>query len=80
MRDGIKLFTSIYIPKDSSQKHPIIMNRTPYYCAPYGENKFKNFWAVNTKEYLFQKYIMVIQDVRGRYMSEGGFEDIRPYE
>lgn len=79
MRDGIKLFTSIYIPKDSSQKHPIMMMRTPYSCAPYGENKFKSVWVVNTKEYFLQKYIVVIQDVRGRYMSEGVYEDIRPY-
>jgi len=79
MRDGIKLFTSIYVPKDSSAKHPIMMMRTPYSCEPYGENKFAKFWTRNTKEYLLQKYIVVIQDVRGRYMSEGIFEDIRPY-
>lgn len=79
MRDGIKLFTSIYIPNDSSQKHPIMMTRTPYSCAPYGENKFKSVWNSNTKRYFLQKYIIVIQDVRGRYMSEGEYEDIRPY-
>ena len=79
MRDGVKLFTSIYIPKDSSQKHPIMFMRTPYSCAPYGEGKFRPFWSRNTKCYLKEKYIMVIQDVRGRYMSEGVFEDIRPY-
>jgi len=79
MRDGIKLFTAIYIPKDSSQKHPIMLNRTPYSCAPYGETKFKSVWSRNTKEYFFQKYINVFQDVRGRYMSEGTFEDIRPF-
>ena len=79
MRDGVKLFTSIYIPKDSSQKHPIMMTRTPYSCSPYGKDKFKNFWSRNTKEYLLQKYIVVTQDVRGRYMSEGEFEDIRPF-
>jgi hypothetical protein len=79
MRDGVKLFTSIYIPKDSSQKHPIMLMRTPYSCAPYGEGKFRPFWSRNTKCYLKEKYIMVIQDVRGRYMSEGVFEDIRPY-
>ena len=73
MRDGVKLFTSIYIPKDSSRKHPFMMTRTPYSCAPYGENKFKEFWERNTKVYLKEKYIVVIQDVRGRYMSEGTF-------
>ena len=40
MRDGIKLFTTIYAPKDVSEKHPIIITRTPYSCAPYGEDKF----------------------------------------
>ncbi|MBI4931658.1 MAG: CocE/NonD family hydrolase [Bacteroidetes bacterium] len=79
MRDGIKLFTSIYIPKDSSSKHPIMMMRTPYSCAPYGSTKFKPFWERNTKIYLKEKYIVVIQDVRGRYMSEGVYEDIRPF-
>ena len=79
MRDGIKLFTSIYIPNDSSSKHPIMMLRTPYSCSPYGEKAFKNFWSRNTKVYLLEKYIIVLQDVRGRYMSEGTFEDIRPF-
>ena len=78
MRDGVKLFTSIYIPKDSTKKYPIMFTRTPYSCAPYGE-KFKNVWSRNTKIYFEQKYIVVTQDVRGRYMSEGVFEDIRPY-
>lgn len=79
MRDGAKLFTAIYIPKDSSQKHPVMMNRTPYSCQPYGENKFKAVWNRNNKVYFLEKYIVVFQDVRGRYMSEGVFEDIRPF-
>ncbi len=79
MRDGIKLFTSIYIPKDSTDKHPIMITRTPYSCTPYGEDKFRNVWTRNTKIYFKEKYIVVFQDVRGRYMSEGVFEDIRPY-
>ncbi len=80
MRDGVKLFTSIYIPNDSSEKHPIMFTRTPYSCAPYGEKNIKNFWSRNTKIYLKQKYIVVMQDVRGCFMSEGVFEDIRPYK
>lgn len=78
MRDGVKLFTSIYIPKDSSTKHPVMFNRSPYSCQPYGE-KFRSVWTRNTKEYFLQKYIMIYQDVRGCYMSEGTFEDIRPF-
>ncbi|MEJ7828217.1 MAG: CocE/NonD family hydrolase [Segetibacter sp.] len=79
MRDGVKLFTSIYIPKDSSEKHPILLTRTPYSCAPYGEDKYKAYWDSYLKEYCKEKYIMVTQDVRGRWMSEGEFVDVRPF-
>jgi putative CocE/NonD family hydrolase len=79
MRDGIKLFTSIYVPKDNSENHPILMERTPYSCAPYGEDKWKDYWNSYLKAYLREGYIMVIQDVRGRYMSEGDFVDVRPF-
>jgi putative CocE/NonD family hydrolase len=79
MRDGIKLFTAIYLPKDKSEKHPILMNRTPYSCAPYGENNWRSFWTGHWKYYMRENYIIVIQDVRGRWMSEGEFVDIRPF-
>jgi len=79
MRDGIKLFTSIYIPKDKSEMHPILMERTPYSCAPYGEDKWKDYWNSFRKLYLRESYIMVTQDVRGRWMSEGDFINIRPF-
>ncbi len=79
MRDGVKLFTAVYIPKDATEKHPILMNRTPYSCAPYGENNWRPFWFSHYKYYLRENYIMVIQDVRGRWMSEGEFMDVRPY-
>lgn len=79
MRDGIKLFTSVYIPKDESEKHPILMTRTPYSCAPYGEDKFRSFWNSYVRNYFKENYVIVIQDVRGRWMSEGTFEDVRPF-
>jgi uncharacterized protein len=79
MRDGVKLFTSIYIPKDSSEQHPILMTRTPYSCAPYGEDRFLAFWKSYVRFYMREGYIMVKQDVRGRWMSEGKFTDIRPF-
>lgn len=79
MRDGIRLFTSIYIPKDSSSNHPILMTRTPYSCAPYGEQNFRPYWYSYQKNYLKEGYIMVIEDVRGRWMSEGQFVDVRPF-
>ncbi len=80
MRDGTKLFTAFYIPKDSSEKHPILFNRTPYSCSPYGEDKFSGrllftYWV----NYLKEGYIIAIQDVRGKWMSEGEFMDIRPF-
>ena len=78
MRDGVRLFTSIYVPKSQSEKHPILIKRTPYASAPYGVAYF-DFWNNYLKNYLLEGYIMVIQDVRGKYMSEGVFKDIRPF-
>ncbi|HQQ93265.1 MAG TPA: CocE/NonD family hydrolase [Bacteroidia bacterium] len=80
MRDGVKLFTTIYSPRDKSEFHPILILRTPYSVAPYGKNAYsqrlyKSYWS----KYLEEGYILVMQDVRGRYMSEGEFEDIRPF-
>lgn len=79
MRDGIKLFTAVYTPKNNSEAHPILMNRTPYSCAPYGENNFRAFWDNQWRYYMRRNYIIVIQDVRGRWMSEGEFVDVRPF-
>ena len=79
MRDGVKLFTSFYIPKDSTEKHPFLITRTPYSCAPYGPDKFTGIWESYKMAYLKEKYIIVTQDVRGRYMSEGVFMDVRPF-
>ncbi|MGI8786232.1 MAG: CocE/NonD family hydrolase [Pyrinomonadaceae bacterium] len=77
MRDGVKLFTSIYEPKDKAQKYPFMFDRTPYTVAPYGADKFKPSLGPNS---LFARegYIFVYQDVRGRWESEGVFEDVRP--
>ncbi len=79
MRDGVKLFTSFYIPKDKTEKHPFLITRTPYSCAPYGEDKFAAIWSGYRMNYVKENYIFVMQDVRGRYMSEGEFEDVRPF-
>jgi uncharacterized protein len=80
MRDGVKLFTSIYEPKNTSEAHPVLLTRTPYSCAPYGEKYRPDFWTSYYKMYLTEGYIFVKQDVRGRYMSEGEFEDVRPHK
>ncbi len=80
MRDGIKLFTSVYAPKDSKEKHPFLLMRTPYSCAPYGENNIQpRLYEFHWKEFLKEGYIFVFQDVRGRWMSEGTFMDVRPF-
>ncbi|MBS1792457.1 MAG: CocE/NonD family hydrolase [Acidobacteria bacterium] len=77
MRDGVRLFTSIYEPKERSKQYPILFSRTPYTVSPYGPNDYKTSLGPNE---LFAKegYIFVYQDVRGRWMSEGVYEDVRP--
>ena len=75
MRDGIKLFTSVYVPKDSSQPYPIMLERTPYSVGPYGIDNYRPFLGPSE---LFTKegFIFAYQDVRGRYLSEGTFVDV----
>ena len=77
MRDGAKLFTSIYTPNNKSATHPILLNRTPYDIEPGGKESY-NFFMQLYSRYADDDYILVYQDVRGKYMSEGEFEDIRP--
>jgi putative CocE/NonD family hydrolase len=77
MRDGVKLFTAIYIPKDTTEKYPFLIERTPYSCAPYGENSYPRRLGPN-KFFPAEKYIFVYQDVRGRHLSEGKFEEMTP--
>ncbi len=79
MRDGVKLFTAIYVPKSTTEKHPFLLKRTPYSCQPYGLDKFPEVWHSYQKEYFKEGYIIVLQDVRGRWMSEGQFVDVRPF-
>ena len=80
MRDGVKLFTAVYTPNDTKEKHPFLLTRTPYSCAPYGEDKIQSrLHQFHWKEYLKEGYIFVFQDVRGRWMSEGTFMDVRPF-
>jgi uncharacterized protein len=79
MRDGIKLFTSVYAPKDSTERHPLLMERTPYSCAPYGPDAYLPLYTSYLMDYLKEGYIIVFQDVRGRWMSEGKFVDVRPF-
>jgi putative CocE/NonD family hydrolase len=77
MRDGKKLFTSVYVPKDTKESYPIMFDRTPYSVAPYGVDNFKTSLGPSEK-FTREGFIFVYQDVRGPYMSEGDFVDMRP--
>jgi uncharacterized protein len=76
-RDGAKLYTIVYAPRDASQAYPILLLRTPYGIGPYEETLFRDNLGPN-KHFAAEKYIFAYQDVRGRYMSEGTFENMRP--
>jgi uncharacterized protein len=78
MRDGKRLFTSVYVPKDQSQTYPILLTRTPYNVKPYGADQYKDSLGPSPH---FSKsgYVFVYQDVRGRWMSEGEFINMRPH-
>jgi uncharacterized protein len=78
MRDGKRLFTSVYAPKDEGQKYPILLTRTPYSVQPYGADQYRDTLGPSA---LFAKagYIFAYQDVRGRWMSEGEFVNMRPH-
>ena len=78
MRDGVKLFTVIYSPKDKSQEYPILMQRTPYSVRPYGPDKYRSNIGPN-KHLMKEGNIVVYQDVRGRWMSEGVYDNMRAY-
>jgi putative CocE/NonD family hydrolase len=78
MRDGVKLFTAVYVPKDQEQTYPILLTRTPYSVRPYGVDQYKSDLGPSR---LFgeEGYAFAYQDVRGRWMSEGTFVNMRPH-
>lgn len=79
MRDSVKLYTVVYRPKENGISSPILFERTIYSCAPYGGEKYTSkLWSPSRKAYLKERYTLVFQDVRGRWMSEGDFVDMRP--
>src|SRR5229473_943169 len=82
MRDGVKLFASVYVPQVGAFKdagpYPFLMTRTPYSCAPYGEDKFPA--RVGPSQELMESgYIFVCEDARGRTASEGAFQEMSPH-
>ncbi|WP_125041395.1 CocE/NonD family hydrolase [Bacteroides faecalis] len=78
MRDGIHLYTAIYEPVHQEKLSPILITRTPYKASPYGEKMNSRLWGT-WQNYAREKYIFVIQDVRGRWKSEGEFVNVRPF-
>lgn len=79
MRDGVHLFTAVYVPKGKGDKYPIMLHRTPYRASPYGKDKMKTSLGPAMK-YAYEKFIFVYQDVRGMFMSEGEFKNMRPHK
>jgi len=78
MRDGVKLFTSVYVPNDTTRTWPILIKRTPYSVAPYGPDKYAT--TLGPSEHFARAgYIFVNQDVRGRFQSEGEFVQVTPH-
>ncbi len=78
MRDGVKLFTTVYSPRRTRERYPFILLRTPYSCRPYGENRYKSSLGPN-KTLMDDGYIFVFKDVRGAFMSEGTFVNMTPH-
>jgi len=77
MRDGKKMYCAVYVPVGRSGKHPIMLERTPYSAGPYGPNKMTG-GLPGSKKFQDANYIFAFSDVRGRFMSEGKWAEIRP--
>jgi putative CocE/NonD family hydrolase len=78
MRDGARLFTAVYVPKDGERTYPFLLVRTPYGIDPYGADQYKTDLGPSA-QFAKEGYIFVYQDVRGRFMSEGEFVNMRPH-
>lgn len=78
MRDGVKLMTSVFVPNDTTRTYPMLMKRTPYNVAPYGDDKYPAKLGPS-EHFVKAGYIFVNQDVRGRFASEGEFIQVTPH-
>lgn len=78
VRDGAQLFTSIYVPRDTTRRYPVLMSRTPYSVSPYGADYKAALGPSGNTKWVDDGYIFVYQDVRGRNFSEGVFRDMTP--
>ena len=79
MRDGAHIFTEVYVPKDTSQSYPFLLTRTPYSVAPYGADSYRTSLGPS-EQFEKEGFIFVYQDARGRYLSEGEFQQVRPFQ
>ena len=85
MRDGTRLFTAVYVPKDASRRYPFLMERTPYSAGVHADDELHygvDFYPARlgpSPEFQRSGYIFVQQDVRGRYMSEGKWQEMTPH-
>ena len=78
MRDGVRLFTAVLVPKDASLTYPFMLDRTPFNMGPYGPDEYVSV-SLQTQAFLEAGYIWVRQDVRGRGLSEGEFTHVTPH-
>ena len=78
VRDGVQLFTSVYVPRDTTRRYPVLMSRTPYSVSPYGADYKGALGPSGNRKWVEDGYIFVYQDVRGRNFSEGVFRDMTP--
>ncbi len=78
MRDGVTLFTQVYLPRDITNMYPLLIQRTPFGVSPYGKGRYRPQLGASP-EFDCAGYIFVFQDVRGRFQSQGEFVDMRPH-
>jgi uncharacterized protein len=78
MRDGVRLFTAIYTPKEAG-RYPLLLKRTPYGVAPYGQSSFPDGLGPFPR-FAEEGFIFVYQDVRGRHLSQGSFVNMTPHK
>lgn len=79
MRDGVRLYTAVYTPRDTTQDYPFLMRRSPYSSIPYGPDQYRDaIGPAGTPRFAEEGYLFVYQDVRGRFMSEGRFRNMTP--
>lgn len=78
MRDGVTLFMAVYSPRDTAVAYPVLLRRTPYSAGAYGEDNYVGYRLKSWHHLAKEKFIIAFQDVRGRFMSEGTFLNMRP--